>query len=84
MATISRTVQWTLLTDDSTIRGVLPAAVKQAKFNVLSLTPSEILVDVPQALLSNQWGSKISGATMPAVGDKTHIEWAIAKRESGE
>jgi hypothetical protein len=76
MATISRTVQWTLLTDDATIRGVLPAAVEQAKFNVLSLTPSEILVDVPQALLSSQWGAKISGAITPA-GDKTHIEWRV-------
>jgi hypothetical protein len=76
MATISRTVQWTLLTDHKTALEVLPPAVEQAKFTVKSLSPSEIAVDVPQALLSNQWGAKINGAITPDA-DKTHIEWRV-------
>lgn len=76
MATISRTVEWTLLTDHETALKVLPQAVEQAKFKVKSLTPNEIAVDVPQALLSNQWAAKISGLIVPDA-DKTHIEWRV-------
>ncbi|MET3934869.1 PH domain-containing protein [Arthrobacter sp. OAP107] len=76
MATISRTVEWTLLTDHETALKVLPPAVEQAKFKVKSLNPDEIAVDVPQALLSNQWAAKITGSIVPDA-DKTHIEWRV-------
>ncbi|MDO5753203.1 PH domain-containing protein [Arthrobacter sp.] len=76
MATISRTVQWTLLTDHTTVLDILPPAVEQAKFTVKSLSPSEIAVIVPQAILSNQWAAKITGAITPDAG-KTHIDWRV-------
>lgn len=76
MTTISRTVQWTLLTDPTTALEVLPPAVEAAKFTVKSLSPSEIAIDVPRALLSNQWGAKITGVIIPDA-DKTHIEWRV-------
>jgi len=44
-------------------------AVEQAKFTVKSLSPSDIAIDVPQALLSNQCAAKINGAITPD-GDK--------------
>ncbi|MBT2548938.1 PH domain-containing protein [Arthrobacter sp. ISL-65] len=76
MATISRKVQWTLLTDPTTALQVLPPAIEQAKFAVKSLTPSEIAVDVPQALLSNQWAAKITGIITPDTGN-THVDWHV-------
>ncbi|WP_216699706.1 PH domain-containing protein [Arthrobacter sp. H5] len=76
MATISRTVQWTLLTDLKTALEVPPPAVQQAKFTVKSLSPNEIAVDVSQALFSNQWAAKINGAIIQDAS-KTHIEWRV-------
>ena len=43
--------------------------MEQAKFTVKSLSPSDIAIDVPQALLSNQCAAKINGAITPD-GDK--------------
>ncbi|TQS90650.1 hypothetical protein EU811_17555 [Arthrobacter sp. TS-15] len=76
MATISRTVQWTLLTSVNEALAILPPAVEQAQFAVTSLSPSEIAVDVPRSLRNNQWAAKING-TITAEADKTHIEWRV-------
>ncbi|KIA73433.1 hypothetical protein ANMWB30_23600 [Arthrobacter sp. MWB30] len=76
MATISRTVQWTLLTNANEVLTLLPPAVDQAQFTVSSVTPNEINVDVPRSLRSNQWAAKIHGL-ITSDADKTHIEWRV-------
>jgi hypothetical protein len=74
--TISRTVQWTLLTDHTTALEVLLPAVSKAKFTVLSLGPDEISIDVPRAILLDRWAAKIKGTISPD-GNKTHIDWRV-------
>lgn len=66
MATISRPVQWTLLTDPGTVRDLLPAAVEQANFKVVSLTSSEIWVDLGQEFLFAAASATRPGACVDA------------------
>lgn len=73
---ISRTVQWTLLTDPKKALEALSVAVLKAKFKLESLTPDEIRIDVPRAILLDRWAAKIKGTITPE-GDKTHIEWTV-------
>lgn len=74
---ITRTVQWTLLTDPKTALEALPPAIDKAKFKLESLTPSQILIDVPRALLLDRWAAKIQGTISPD-GDRTHIDWTVS------
>ncbi|MDQ0259519.1 SHOCT domain-containing protein [Sinomonas atrocyanea] len=76
MATISRTVQWTLLADIDTVLDLLPPAIEKATFKLASLSPEQVLVDVPRAILRDRWAAKITGKMTPA-NDKTFIDWRV-------
>lgn len=76
MATISRTVEWTLLADPASVQAMLPPAIEQAKFTLASLTADVVDVDVPRSLMANQWAAKIHGSIIPD-GGRTHIEWTV-------
>ncbi len=74
---ITRTVQWTLLTDPKTALEALPPAIQKAKFKLESITPSQIVIDVPRAILLDRWAATIRGKITPD-GDKTHIDWTVS------
>jgi hypothetical protein len=76
MATIIRTVHWTVLTDVEAALALLTRAVEQTDFTVASLSPEAVVIDVPRAIRKNRWAATITGAVSPS--DKgTDIEWTV-------
>lgn len=85
MATIARTVSWTLLSDIDTALAWIQDAVTKTDFSVTSVEAEKIVIDVPRAMMKNRWAAKINGAvsqtpqgveilwTVEALGDK-HFE----------
>ena len=67
-ATISRTVQWTLITDHDTALKLLPPGGASEVHREI-LEPERHRHRRSQAFLSNQWAAKINGAITPN-GDK--------------
>lgn len=76
MATILRTVHWTVLADAGDPVAVITQAVAATDFAVVSTTPSSIVIDVPRAMIKNRWAATITGTLTP--GERgTDIEWII-------
>lgn len=76
MATILRTVHWTVLPQAGDPIALLQAAVEPTDFSVTSSTPTSIVVDVPRAMLKNRWAATITGVLSPGNAG-TDIEWTI-------
>lgn len=76
MATILRTVHWTVLPHAGDPITLLQAAVEQTDFSVTSSTPTSIVIDVPRAMMKNRWAATITGMLSPHDGS-TDIEWTI-------
>ena len=76
MATILRTVHWTVLPHAGDPITLLQAAVEQTDFSVTSSTPTSIVIDVPRAMMKNRWAATITGMLSPHDG-RTDIEWTI-------
>ncbi len=76
MATILRTVHWTVLRHAGDPIGLLRAAVEQTDFEVTSSTPTSIEIEVPRAILKNRWGAVIRGVLSPRP-EGTDIEWTV-------
>lgn len=76
MATILRTVHWTVLPDAGDPVVLLAEAVKGTEFAVTLSSPSSIVIDVPRAMMKNRWGATITGSLSPSERG-TDIEWLI-------
>lgn len=76
MATILRTVHWTVLPHAGDPIALLQAAVETTDFSITSSTPTSVVIDVPRAMMKNRWGATITGALSPRDGG-TDIEWTI-------
>lgn len=77
MATIIRTVYWTVLPDAGAPVPLVVEAVKQTDFVVTSASDDTITIDVPRAMLKNRWAAKITGTLAPGRGGGTDITWTI-------
>lgn len=76
MATILRTVHWTVLSGAGDPIALVTKAVEKTDFKIISSSPDAIVIDVPRAMLKNRWGATISGSMSPGpLG--TNIEWSI-------
>jgi hypothetical protein len=76
MATILRTVHWTVLPGSGDPVSLVTAAVQKTDFNVTSSSSDSIVIDVPRAMLKNRWGATITG-TLSRGSKGTDIEWVI-------
>lgn len=76
MATILRTVHWTVLSGAGDPSTLVTKATEQTDFNVTSASPNSIVIDVPRAMLKNRWGATITG-TLSRGSKGTDIEWVI-------
>ncbi|MGJ9406332.1 SHOCT domain-containing protein [Nesterenkonia aurantiaca] len=76
MATILRSVHWTVLTGSGDPIALVSDAVEKTDFRVVSSSPSSIVVEVPRAMLKNRWGATITG-TLSLGAKGTDIEWVI-------
>lgn len=76
MATITRTVHWTLLSPPELALPALAAAVEKTDFKVISLGPESVVIDVPRALAKNRWAASITGA-VTASQRGTDILWTV-------
>lgn len=77
MATILRTVHWTVLPQADDPIALLRAAVKPTDFTVTASTPTSIVIDVSRAMMKNRWAATITGELAPLGGGSTDIEWTI-------
>lgn len=76
MATILRTVHWTVLADAGDPIALVTDAVKSTDFSVTSSSPTSMVIEVPRAMMKNRWGATVTGTVSP--GEKgTDIEWVI-------
>lgn len=76
MATILRTVHWTVLADAGDPVALITQAVAATDFTLTSTTPSSVVIDVPRAMIKNRWAATITGTLSP--GERgTDIEWLI-------
>ncbi|MEO9246811.1 PH domain-containing protein [Citricoccus nitrophenolicus] len=76
MATISRTVSWTLLTNTDDALARVQQAVAQTDFQIARLDRAGIDIDVPRAIIKNRWGAKVHGdVTESAEG--VEILWTV-------
>jgi hypothetical protein len=76
MATILRSVHWTVLAHAGDPTTLLHAAVEPTDFRVTSSTPTSIVIEVPRAMMKNRWAATITGVLSPRNGG-TDIEWTI-------
>lgn len=76
MATILRTVHWTVLPGAGDPIAFVTEAVAKTDFNVTSSSPESVVIDVPRAIIKNRWGATITG-TLSAGPKGTDIEWVI-------
>ena len=77
MATILRTVHWTILPQAGDPTTLLRAAVEPTDFTVTASTPTSIVIDVPRAMMKNRWAATITGELAPRGDGSTDIEWTI-------
>lgn len=76
MATISRTVSWTLLAGADEARARVQEAVGQTDFNLIHADGQSIDIDVPRAIMKNRWAAKIHG-DITASPSGTDIDWTV-------
>jgi len=76
MATILRTVRWTVLAGSGDPIALVTEAVAKTDFAVASTSPTSIVIDVPRAIIKNRWGATITGTLSPGTKG-TDIEWVI-------
>lgn len=76
MATILRTVHWTVLAAAGDPIALVTKAVEPTDFSVTSSTPTSIVIDVPRAMMKNRWGATITGTISPSAHG-TDIEWVV-------
>lgn len=76
MATILRTVHWTVLAGAGDPVDLIGTAVKATDFSITTSSPSSIVIDVPRAIAKNRWGATITG-TLTAGSKGTDIEWVV-------
>lgn len=76
MATILRTVHWTVLAEAGDPIALVTEAVKPTEFSVTSTSPTSIVIDVPRAMMKNRWGATITGTLSPGAKG-TDIEWVV-------
>jgi hypothetical protein len=76
MATISRTVSWTLLADVDEALAHVQQAVGQTDFEVTHTDRRSVTVDVPRAIMKNRWAAKIQGDVTASPG-RTDIDWTV-------
>ncbi len=77
MATIIRTVHWTILPGAGDPVALITEAVSKTDFAVTSASPETITIDVPRAMMKNRWAAKIIGALTPNQTGGTDITWTI-------
>ncbi|WP_170152013.1 PH domain-containing protein [Subtercola boreus] len=76
MATIRRSIYWTVLTSAGDPTALITKAVSTTDFTVTSSTPTSIVIEVPRAMIKNRWAATIQGTLSP--GDLgTDIEWVV-------
>lgn len=76
MATISRSVSWTMHSDIDAALAWIHKAVGQTDFAVTHADAGAINIDVPRAMLKNRWGAKINGVVTPAP-QGTEVLWTV-------
>lgn len=76
MATIRRTVHWTVLADEATTLRLIGEAVEPTDFTVSRLGPDGIQIDVPRAIVKNRWAATITGTPSPGT-QGTRVEWVV-------
>ncbi|WP_448058905.1 PH domain-containing protein [Cellulomonas hominis] len=76
MATILRTVHWTILRGAGDPIALVTEAVRTTDFRVTSAGPTSIVIDVPRAMIKNRWGATITGTLSPSARG-TDVEWVI-------
>lgn len=77
MATIIRTVHWTVLPSAGDPVALVTEAVSKTDFTVTSARSETITIDVPRAMMKNRWAAKITGALTPNQTGGTDITWTI-------
>lgn len=76
MATISRTVGWTLRADLDEALAKVQEAVRQTDFDVVHSDGQSIDIDVPRAIMKNRWAAKIHGVVTGS-SNGTEIDWTV-------
>lgn len=76
MATISRTVNWTLLTNPDEVLARIRYAVDQTDFEITGMDVRTIQIDVPRAIRKNRWAAKINGSVSTSDAG-TEISWTV-------
>jgi hypothetical protein len=76
MATILRTVHWTVLDAAGDPIGLITKAVEGTDFAVATASPATIVIEVPRAIAKNRWAATITG-TLTAGSKGTDIEWVV-------
>lgn len=76
MATISRSVSWTLQCDIVTAVENIQNAVSKTDFSVIHADSNTITIDVPRAMLKNRWAAKINGE-LSDISPDTEVLWTV-------
>lgn len=66
MATITRVVTWDFAVDPDTATALITSAAETAGFTIASACQGTVEIDVPRALLANQWAAKIMAEVNPS------------------
>jgi hypothetical protein len=77
MATIIRTVHWTVLPRVGDPVALIVDAVKKTDFTVTSASPEAITIDVPRAIMKNRWAASIRGSLASNGKGGTDITWTV-------
>lgn len=76
MATISRSVSWTLLTNVNDAFDRLHEAIKQTDFSANQPDGENINIEVPRSIMKNRWAAKIHGDVRESQRG-TEVTWTV-------